>query len=42
MHWTPETLRLTPAGVAQVNGVIAQFYSGAVQAHLIELSGADV
>jgi oxygen-independent coproporphyrinogen-3 oxidase len=39
MEMTAETLRLTPAGVAQVNGVIALFYAGAVKAHLIKLAG---
>jgi oxygen-independent coproporphyrinogen-3 oxidase len=39
MEMTAETLRLTPAGVAQVNGVIALFYAGAVKAHLIRLAG---
>ncbi len=38
METTAETLRLTPAGVAQVNGVIALFYAGAVKAHLIRLA----
>jgi len=38
MEMTAETLRLTPAGVAQVNGVIALFYAGAVKAHLIKLA----
>jgi len=30
-------LRLTPEGVRQKNGVIAQFYNGAVKAHLLRL-----
>jgi oxygen-independent coproporphyrinogen-3 oxidase len=38
MEMTAETLRLTPAGVAQVNGVITLFYAGAVKAHLIKLA----
>jgi hypothetical protein len=38
MRMTGETLQLTPAGVVQVNGVIALFYAGAVKGHLIRLA----
>jgi oxygen-independent coproporphyrinogen-3 oxidase len=33
-----EVLRLTPEGVRQKNGVIAQFYNGEVKAHLLDLA----
>ncbi|MBK6846299.1 MAG: radical SAM protein [Proteobacteria bacterium] len=38
MQLTPRALALTPAGVAQLNGVIALFYAPAVQAHLLRLA----
>ena len=34
----PRTLRLTDWGEENVNGVIAQFYAGAVKNHLLELT----
>ncbi|MBN2146954.1 MAG: radical SAM protein, partial [Anaerolineales bacterium] len=37
----PTSLRLTPAGVQDFNGVIALFYAGAVKAHLLQLSSAE-
>jgi oxygen-independent coproporphyrinogen-3 oxidase len=38
-HWHPSyTLRLTPSGVEQANGVIALFYAGTVKAHLLNLA----
>jgi len=38
---TDQVLRLTPEGVRQKNGVIAQFYNGEVKAHLLELAAAQ-
>jgi len=39
MAYTPTTLRLTAAGEQVYNGVIALFYSGEVQAYLLETAG---
>ena len=36
MEWTADALRLTPAGAAQVNGVIALFFAPSIQAYLLE------
>jgi oxygen-independent coproporphyrinogen-3 oxidase len=35
MEWTPRTLRLTPEGSLQVNGVIAMFFAPSLQQYLI-------
>ncbi|MBK8481005.1 MAG: radical SAM protein [Proteobacteria bacterium] len=40
MELNPQALALTPAGVAQLNGVIALFYAPSVQAHLLDLDAA--
>jgi oxygen-independent coproporphyrinogen-3 oxidase len=42
MVWTPKTLRLTKAGVEQVNGVIALFYAPAVKGYLVQLEAGRV
>ena len=41
MEYTDLTLRLTPEGAQQVNGVIALFYAPAVKEHLLKLARAD-
>ncbi len=37
MEYTASTLRLTPQGAQDYNGVIALFYAPAVQEHLLKL-----
>lgn len=41
MHLTANSLRLTPHGADNFNGVIALFYAGAVKAHLLNLPQND-
>ena len=41
MEYTDSTLRLTPDGAQQVNGVIALFYAPAVKQHLLGLTQKD-
>ncbi len=36
MEWTERSLRLTPEGAANVNGVISLFFAPSVQAYLVE------
>lgn len=41
MHFTADSLRLTPYGADCFSGVIALFYAGAVKAHLLNLPQND-
>lgn len=42
MVLTPQALALTPAGVAELNGVIALFYAPSVQRHLLGLAASGI